>query len=93
VRNKTFFFTYLKNADKNKIHETYGYVYTHAVIRESLVNVSPKKNLILSIKKRSEFIACMDFFHHMHYNSKHYTSGEESVPVFRLAADGEQSSP
>jgi hypothetical protein len=37
--------------DKNKIQETYGYVYTHAVIRESLVNVSLKKNLILGIKK------------------------------------------
>jgi len=56
-----------------------------------LVNVSPKKNLILSIKKRSELIACMDVFHHMHYNLTHYISGEGSVPVFRLAADGEQS--
>jgi len=26
----------------------------------------------------------------MHYNSTHYISGEESVPAFRLAADGEQ---
>jgi len=43
-------------------------MYAHAVIRESLVNVSSKKNLILSVTKRSEFIACMDFFIHMHYN-------------------------
>jgi len=33
----------------------------------------------------------MDVFHHMHYNLTHYISGEGSVPVFRLAADGEQS--